>query len=79
MAWFGKNKKQKAAQNSEKKTDWNTDLKRNNSLSNSVEQQGFNFQENIDTSGELDVSCTKKGLSCNIDKISSDQVQILKK
>ncbi len=79
MAWFGKNKKQKTGQKSEDNLDWNTDLKRNNSLSNSVEQQGFNFKENIDTEVVSDVSCPKKGLSCNIEKISSDQVLILKK
>lgn len=79
MDWFGKNKKIKIDQDSIQKSDWNTDLKRNNSLSNSLEQKRFDFQENIDIDIHLDLFCTKKGLSCNIGKISSDQVKILKK
>ncbi len=78
MAWFGKNKKQEVDQVIDSKQSWNKDLKLNNSISNLVEQQGFNFQENIDTEVFIDTSSTKNGLSCNIEKISADQVQVLR-
>ena len=48
MAWFGKNKKQKLDQKLDDKQGWNKDLKLDNSISNSAEQQGFIFKENID-------------------------------
>ncbi|CAC9590623.1 hypothetical protein [uncultured Gammaproteobacteria bacterium] len=79
MAWFGKSKKSTIVENSDKDKDWNKDLKRNNSITNSSEQQGFDFKENTVTPVVIDTSSTKKGLSCNSEKISSDQVEILKK
>ena len=78
MAWFGKGKKPTVVENSDKNKDWNKDLKRNNSIEKSSKQQGFNFQENIDVIVSKDTLSTKKGLSCNLEKISSDQVQILR-
>ncbi len=79
MAWFGKSKKSTIVENSDKDKDWNKDLKRNNSITNSSEQQGFDFKENTVTTVVVDTSSTKNGLSCNSEKISSDQVEILKK
>ncbi|CAC9546730.1 hypothetical protein [uncultured Gammaproteobacteria bacterium] len=79
MAWFGKSKKSTIVENSDKDKDWNKDLKRNNSITNSSEQQGFDFKENTVTPVVVDTSSTKNGLSCNSEKISSDQVEILKK
>lgn len=78
MAWFGKNKKQELDQKLDDKQGWNKDLKLNNSISNSAKQQGFIFEENIDTTVVIDTSSTKKGLSCNIEEISSEQVQVLR-
>ena len=78
MSWFQKNKNTKTELNTSKNKDWNKELKRNNSSVNSAEQQGFDFQENIDTEVLSDTSSTKKGLSCNLQKISSDQVKILR-
>jgi hypothetical protein len=78
MAWFGKNKKQELDQKLDDKQDWNKDLKLNNSISNSAEQQGFIFEKNIDATVFIDTSSTKKGLSCNIEEISSEQVQVLR-
>lgn len=78
MAWFGKNKKIEKRQDSSNDKDFSKELKLNNSISNSAEQQGFDFNENIDKSVVSDVSCTKYGLSCDIEKISSDQVQVLR-
>ncbi len=78
MAWFGKNKKRELDQKLNDKQDWNKDLKLDNSISNSAEQQGFIFKENIDAEVVIDVSGTKNGLSCNIEEISSEQVQVLR-
>lgn len=78
MAWFGKNKKQKLDQKLDDKQGWNKDLKLDNSISNSAEQQGFIFKENIDEEVSIDVSSTKNGLSCKIEEISSEQVQVLR-
>ena len=78
MAWVGKNKKQELDQKLDDKQGWNKDLKLNNSISNSAKQQGFIFEENIDAAVFIDTSGTKKGLSCNIEEISSEQVQVLR-
>ena len=78
MAWFGKNKKQELDQKLDDKQGWNKDLKLDNSISNSAEQQGFIFKENIDAEVVIDTSSTKNGLSCNIEEISSEQVQVLR-
>ncbi|SHN92662.1 hypothetical protein BHECKSOX_1196 [Bathymodiolus heckerae thiotrophic gill symbiont] len=79
MAWFGKSKKSTIVENSDKIKGLNEELKRNNSITNSSEQQGFDFKENTVTPVVVDTSSTKNGLSCNSEKISSDQVEILKK
>ncbi|MDC0407902.1 hypothetical protein OAM82_04560 [Candidatus Thioglobus sp.] len=47
-------------------------------MSNSAEQQEFIFKENIDAEVSIDVSSTKNGLSCKIEEISSEQVQVLR-
>ncbi|MBC8494123.1 MAG: hypothetical protein ISR70_00465 [Candidatus Thioglobus sp.] len=79
MGWFGKSKRSKKQESADQAKDWSKDFKRNNSGVNSAEQQGFDFTENIDVSVYKDTSSTKQGLSCNLEKISSDQVQILRK
>ncbi|HIB28022.1 MAG TPA: hypothetical protein EYO47_01970 [Candidatus Thioglobus sp.] len=78
MAWFSKDKKTKEGQNSVESKDWNKELKRNNQHPISSEQHGFDFQENTSTLVSKDTSSTKKGLSCILEKISSDQVKILR-
>lgn len=69
----------KKQESTDQTKDWSEDFKRNNSAVNSAEQQGFNFKENTDVVVSKDASSTKKGLSSNLVKISSDQVQILRK
>jgi REP element-mobilizing transposase RayT len=76
MGLFSKHKKN--TQKFDKNQDWRKYLKRDNALKNIVEQQGFDFKENIDTSNNLDMDCTKKGLSLNYAEISPNQVKILK-
>lgn len=78
MDWFKKSKQQKVEQNIEDNQVWSEELKRNNSISNSAEQQGFEFQKNIDTLQVIGTSGAKNGLSCELEKISSDQVQVLR-
>ncbi len=78
MAWFSKNKKTNKPQNSVDNKDWNKELKRNNQRPILSEQQGFNFQENTYTEVPNHTSSTKKGLSCILEEISSDQVKILR-
>jgi ATP-dependent DNA helicase RecG len=78
-SWFKKNKNRKSAQNGEEKSDWSESLKRNSSLPNSAKQQDFNFEKNTDTVDILDVSCPMNVPSCNIEKISAEQVKILTK
>ena len=78
MDWFKKSKQQKVEQNIEDNQVWSEELKRNNSISNSAEQQGFEFQKNIDTPQVIGTSGAKNGLSCELEKISSDQVQVLR-
>ena len=78
MAWFGKNKKQELDQKLDDQQSWNKDLKLDNSISNSAEQQGFIFKENIDTEVSIDILSTKNGLRCKIEEISSEQVQVLR-
>lgn len=76
MGLFSKHKKN--TQKFDENQDWRKYLKRNNALKNIVEQQGFDFKENIDTSNNLDIDCTKKGLSLNCAEISPNQIKILK-
>ncbi|WP_428095606.1 Fic family protein [Candidatus Thioglobus sp.] len=78
MAWFKKSKSIKKNQKADSNPDFNKELKRNVAVSNLAEQQDFFSNENIDTKDTLTVSSPKKGLSCNLADISSDQVQILR-
>jgi hypothetical protein len=78
MGLFSRNKKSKNTKKDDENPDWNKDLKRNIINKTGVNQQGLNLQENIDTIGSKDISGIKKGLSSNIEKLSSDQVKILK-
>ena len=78
MGLFSRNKKNKTTKNESENPEWNQDLKRNIVNKTGKKQQGFEFTENIDTSVSKPTSGSKKGLSCNIEKISRDQVEILK-
>lgn len=78
MSLFSLNKSSKKSEIDSNTQDWNKDLKRNTASKKVVSQQGFDFEENIDTVVLLDTLETKMGLSCNVEKISSDQVKILK-
>ncbi|HIC39901.1 MAG TPA: hypothetical protein EYO74_00635 [Piscirickettsiaceae bacterium] len=78
MGLFSRNKKSKNTKKDDENPDWNKDLKRNIINKTGVNQQGLNLQESIDTIGSKDISGIKKGLSINIEKLSSDQVKILK-
>jgi len=79
MGLFSRNKSKKKSPDSEENQDWSVELRRSNLMENISEQQGFDFQENIDTSGSKATSGIKDGLSCVYEKISPDQVKILKK
>ena len=78
MGLFSRNKKSKNTKKDDENPDWNKDLKRNIINKTGVNQQGLNLQESIDTIGSKDISGIKKGLSSNIENLSSDQVKILK-
>ena len=78
MGLFSRNKKSKNTKKDDENPDWNKDLKRNIINKTGVNQQGLNLQESIDIIGSKDISGIKKGLSINIEKLSSDQVKILK-
>ncbi len=79
MGFFSRNKNTVKPKADSETQDWSKDLKRNTVSKKVVSQQGFDFIKNIDAEVLLDISETKKGLSCNIENISSDQVKILKK
>jgi len=78
MGLFSRNKKSKNTKKDDENPDWNKDLKRNIINKTGVNQQGLNLQESIDIIGSKDISGIKKGLSSNIENLSSDQVKILK-
>ena len=79
MGLFSRNKDNVKDGVSSETQDWSKDLKRNTASKKVVSQQGFDFIKIIDTEGvSVDLE-TKKGLSINIENISSDQVMILKK
>lgn len=79
MGLFSRNKDNVKDGVSSETQDWSKDLKRNTASKKVVSQQGFDFIKIIDTEGvSVDLE-TKKGLSINIENISSDQVKILKK
>ena len=78
MGLFSRNKDNVKDGVSSETQDWSKDLKRNTASKKVVSQQGFDFIKIIDTEGvSVDLE-TKKGLSINIENISSDQVKILK-
>jgi len=79
MGLFSRNKGNTKVGVNDKTQDWSKDLKRNTASKKVVSQQGFDFIENIDIEVVSDILETKKGLSCNVENISSDQVKILKK
>lgn len=79
MGLFSRNKDNVKVGVSSETQDWSKDLKRNTASKKVVSQQGFDFIKIIDTEGVLVDLETKKGLSINIENISSDQVKILKK
>ncbi|HIM54773.1 MAG TPA: hypothetical protein EYI82_04735 [Gammaproteobacteria bacterium] len=79
MGLFSRNKDNVKDGVSSETQDWSKDLKRNTASKKVVSQQGFDFIKIIDTEGVLVDLETKKGLSINIENISSDQVKILKK
>jgi hypothetical protein len=79
MGLFSRNKDNVKDGVSSETQDWSKDLKRNTASKKVVSQQGFDFIKIIDAEGvSVDLE-TKKGLSINIENISSDQVKILKK
>jgi len=79
MGLFSRNKDNVKDGVSSETQDWSKDLKRNTASKKVVSQQGFDFIKIIDTEGvSVDLE-TRKGLSINIENISSDQVKILKK
>jgi hypothetical protein len=77
--FFSKNKKNKKTSNSSENQQWNDDFKRNKSVKKNVEQQNLYSEKKLYSTKVKSVSRTKKGLSCDYKKISSDQVKILKK
>jgi hypothetical protein len=79
MGLFSRNKDNVNDGVSSETQDWSKDLKRNTASKKVVSQQGFDFIKIIDAEGVLVDLETKKGLSINIENISSDQVKILKK
>ncbi|MCS5586610.1 MAG: hypothetical protein NZ702_03810 [Gammaproteobacteria bacterium] len=79
MGFFSRNKNTVKPKEDSDTQDWSKDLKRNMVSKKVVSQQGFDFIKNIDTEVLLDTLETKKGPSCNVENISSDQVKILKK
>ncbi|MDG2353366.1 MAG: hypothetical protein P8L86_00915 [Gammaproteobacteria bacterium] len=78
MNLFGRRKKKVEHEKGEQNSKWNSDLKRNTVNKTGSSQQGFEFDENTDNKRPKDTPGIKKGLSMNIDKITQDQVKILK-
>ena len=78
MNLFGRNKKSKNVEKLDEDSNWNKDLKRNNVNKTGVKQQGFEFYENLVNIRDKGTSGSKKGLSLILDKITQDQVKILK-
>ncbi len=78
MGLFFRNKNKKKSPDSEENQDWSVELRRSNLMENISEQQGFDFEENIEAEHVKGTSSTKNGLSCVYEKIRSDQVKILK-
>ncbi len=79
MGLFSRNNKNKKTEKNPENQDWNKDLKRNNIVEKIADQQGFDFGENHTYDNDKDTSLPKNGLSYDYEKISSDQVKVLKK
>lgn len=79
MGLFSRNNKNKKTEKNPENQDWNKDLKRNNIVEKIADQQGFDFGENPTYDNDKDTSLPKNGLSYDYEKISSDQVKVLKK
>ncbi len=77
--FFGRNKKNKKTPNSNEDEQWNKDFKSSKSGEKKSYQQDLYKSKNNDSESIKRASGIKKGLSCNYEKISSDQVKILKK
>ncbi len=78
MGLFGRNKKSESAEKNSKNSNWNKELKRNIVNKTGTTQQGFEFGENAVNTSPKDTSGIKRGLSFNVEKITQDQVKILK-
>ena len=78
MNFFGRSKKSGNTEKVDENSSWNKDLKRNIINKTDVIQKGFKFEENTLNIKSKDVSGSKKGLRLSIDKITQDQVKILK-
>jgi len=78
MNLFGRSKKSGNAEKVDENSNWNKDLKRNIVNKTGVMQQGLEFKENTLNIRDKDVLGVKKGLRLSIDKITQDQVKILK-
>ena len=78
MNFFTKKNQQTSPDKTSENSNWNEDFKRNKFNKTDVTQQGFDFKENTDTIVLESNKGTKKGLSYNLQKITQDQVKILK-
>jgi len=81
MNLFGRNKKSENTKKDSENSSWNKDLKRNIVNKTGSTQEGFEFDENTVTTTNTrtkDTKGTKKGLRLNIEKITQDQIKVLK-
>jgi len=78
MNLFGRNKKSKNVQKLDADSNWNKGLKRNNVNKTGTTQEDFEFSKIQHSDADKDTSGSKKGLSLILDKITQDQVKILK-
>ncbi len=78
MNLFGRNKKSENTKKDSENSDWNKDLKRNIVNKTGSTQEGFDFNKNTATTRTKDTEGTKKGLRLNIEKITQDQIKVLK-
>ncbi len=79
MGLFSRNKKDTNIEKTDENKDWSKSLKRNIINKTGSNQQGLFLKENTDTIVLKTSSRSKEGLSYNLQDISSDQVEILKK
>lgn len=78
MSFFTKKDRQSSPDKTKEKSSWNEDFKRSRFNQTDCTQQGFDFEENTDSIVVKRSIGTKKGLSYNLQKITQDQVKILK-